>query len=497
VPEHWQGDAFRIQQVLLNLLGNALKFTHEGHVTLRVRGSDGALSLQVQDTGIGIDEAGIERIFDPFAQADASTTRRYGGTGLGTTIARQLCELMDGTIALSSRVGQGSTFTVQLPLRVYEGLHPSEHAHTFTRVRAQLPPLRVLAVDDVPANLELLQITLQRGGHKVLLATSGAQALEAFRSERFDVVLMDLQMPDMDGLEATRQMRSFEQAEHRRATPVVALSASVLEQDRRNARAAGMDGFASKPIEPLRLMAEISRVIGVRGDGDFADTEPPRYRAATATAAADALQEPVAQAIEWERGLRLWTQARYLREAIERFLQDADATLASLQASHVAADWSTLAAGAHRLRGAAANLALAGVQHHAALLERHAVAGHTAPARTALDALASALAAVRSALVSADAPDAQLRGTASAPAPLAWADQGSVLTAIDAMAEALAQGELAEGPLATLDRSLPAVTLTGLHESLDRFDFDEALACLETLRAHLTRQSPADRAAPR
>lgn len=507
VPEHWQGDAFRIQQVLLNLLGNALKFTHEGHVTLRVRGQDGGLTLQVQDTGIGIDEAGIERIFDPFAQADASTTRRYGGTGLGTTIARQLCELMGGTIALSSRVGQGSTFTVRLPLGVYAGLQPSGHAHTFTRVRPSLSPLRVLAVDDVAANLELLQITLQRGGHKVSLAAGGAQALNAFRGERFDVVLMDLQMPDMDGLEATRHMRTIEQAEHRQPTPIVALSASVLEQDRRNARAAGMDGFASKPIEPLRLMAEIARVIGVRGDAQVADTyasdgaaataataagtttaTPSANSTATSTAAdtaAQAQDAPAGQAIEWERGLRLWTQARYLREAIQRFMQDADARLAGLQAAHAQSDWSALAAAAHRVRGAAANLALPEVQRHAAQLEAQAGAQQASAARVALDALALAVADVHTALASPQAPDAQLIGTAPAAAALAQRERTQVLAAIDAMADALAHGELAEGPLAELDRTLPAVALSGLHEALDRFDFDEALACLRGLRAPL------------
>jgi PAS domain S-box-containing protein len=492
VPGHWQGDAFRIQQVLLNLLGNAIKFTQEGHVTLRVSGTDGHLVLEVIDTGIGIDAAGVERIFDPFAQADASTTRRYGGTGLGTTIARQLAELMGGTIALASRVGHGSTFTVRLPLHTGQ---PAAQGAVLARdwLRAPLPTLSVLAVDDVPANLELLQIMLQRGGHRITSACSGAQALEAFAKDRFDVILMDLQMPDMDGLEVTRHLRSFERARQRKPTPIVALSASVLEQDRRNARAAGMDGFASKPVEPVRLMAEIARVIGVRDDG--AD---PVFAVTSAFGSLGDLgvpQGPRAHpqqppAIAWDRGVALWTQARYLRDAIERFMQESGVALAGLLSAHQADDWDSLAARAHRVHGAAANLALPAVQQFAGQIEHAARARAAAPAQIALLALATALDAVRVALRNPQAPDAQLQGTASAPAPLQQAERARVLAAIDALAQALAQGELADAPLAVLEGELPAVTLNSLQEALDRFDFDEARACLQALRGHLQAPTP-------
>jgi PAS domain S-box-containing protein len=491
LSDHWQGDAFRIQQILLNLMGNALKFTHQGHVTLRVSGADGHLLLSVVDTGIGIDAAGVERIFDPFAQADASTTRRYGGTGLGTTIARQLAELMGGSIGVVSQVGQGSTFTVQLPL--HTGRPPADGGVSMRDwLRAPLPTLRVLAVDDVPANLELLQLMLERGGHKISTADSGAQAFEAFAQERFDVVLMDLQMPDMDGLETTRHLRSFERARQRKPTPIIALSASVLEQDRRNARAAGMDGFASKPVEPVRLMAEIARVIGVReagADPVFAVTsafgtlhpqeglklQPAREQAAP----------PAAPAIEWERGVRLWTQARYLREAIERFMQESGVALAGLLSAHQADDWDTLAARAHRLRGAAGNLALPAVDKLAAQIENAARSRDTLRVQSALLALATALDAVRGALLNPQAPDAQPQGSAPAPAPLQQDQRERALAAIEALAAALAQGELADAPLAVLEAELPAVTLNSLHEALDRFDFDEARACLQALQSHL------------
>ena len=489
VAEFWQGDAFRIQQILLNLIGNAIKFTHEGSVTLRVSGSDGQLRFDVVDTGIGIDEAGLKRIFDPFSQADASTTRRYGGTGLGTTIARQLTELMGGQISVASTVGQGSTFSVQLPLQLArdDAAHnPSHPAGVRTRSRLALPPLRVLAVDDVPANLELLDITLQRGGHKVVLAHSGAEAVQVFERERFDVVLMDLQMPDMDGLEATRHMRAFEQARRRKPTAIVALSASVLEQDRRNARAAGMDGFASKPIEPLRLMAEVARVVGVHGLAE--DALPITGSAPLAADAPHGRAAPALPVIDWERGVRLWTQARYLREAIARFLQEGDATLDALRAALAAGDMQALAAASHRVRGAASNLALTGVQRLAERLEAAAAHPAHAEARTVLiDELDAALQQVRHALASLDAPDANPPGAPPPPRAMGAAERVQVLQALEALARALTTGELPDAPLMVLEQHLPATSLDGLREALDRFDFDDALDAVRTLRAHVER----------
>ncbi|MDD2544898.1 MAG: MHYT domain-containing protein, partial [Burkholderiaceae bacterium] len=343
VPEFLHGDALRLQQVLLNLLGNAIKFTEQGQVTLRVDYAQGQLVVEVIDTGIGIEAASLDRIFDPFAQADASTTRRFGGTGLGTTIARQLTELMGGRIGVQSVVGQGSTFRVSLPLP--EGQPVLAPSRAFL---TQLPPLRVLAVDDVAFNLELLQICLAPGGHQVTLAAHGAEALAAFMQAPFDLVLMDLQMPVMDGLEAARRIRAFEQAEQRPPVPIVALTASVLDIDRKSAAAAGMEGFAIKPLEPLRLFAEIARVLGLAMDlapAPEPEAEPP----APAAAPAPAPQVPARNAaIDWARGLQLWGEPRRLHQAVERCVQESEATLADLQKALARTDWPALIAAAHR-----------------------------------------------------------------------------------------------------------------------------------------------------
>ena len=485
VPPYLRGDALRLQQVLLNLLGNALKFTQRGHVLLRLDYQDGTLVMEVEDTGIGIAAQHLGRIFDPFAQADASTTRQFGGTGLGTTISRQLVELMGGSISVRSTLGVGTTFTVCLPLplgQATEAVATPSHA-------VQLPPLRILAVDDVPANIELLQIHLDKGRHHTTIARDGEEAVAAFQSGRFDLVLMDLQMPGLDGLEATRRMRAFEQEQRRKPVPVIALSASVLEQDRRNARAAGMDGFASKPLEPTRLFREVARVLKLQPDP--ATSGWGALTAASALASLAPVPVPTAQAhtaihtaIDWERGTRLWGQRALLRDAIARFVGEYDAAPAALQALVAQHDMDGARALAHRLRGAAGNLALAPVQ---TLAQRIEEAAHTLD-RTALGSLVAALPAALHAVQQALAQELDA-AAAPAPgvgqhAPLAPAQRAQAAAAAQALQQALARSELAQPPLDELAQLLPADAMERLQEAIDTFDFDQALAQLQQLRTH-------------
>ncbi|CAC9691733.1 Autoinducer 2 sensor kinase/phosphatase luxQ [Comamonas aquatica] len=295
VPAYLRGDALRIQQVLTNLMGNAVKFTERGHVLLEVGYRQGMLQLRVQDTGIGIAQEKLSHIFDPFAQADASTTRRYGGTGLGTTISRQLTQLMGGQISVRSQLGAGTEFLVQLPLpagQAPERRLPAAHSAT-------LPALRILAVDDVPQNLELLQVVMQRYGHSVALAHDGHEAVHLRQTQEFDLILMDLQMPHMDGLEAARNIRHWEATHSQRHMPIIALSASVLAQDRQDSDAAGMDGFATKPLELPKLMAEMARVLS---------EHPPPPRPPPRPRCPPLLQprHPTRGTTAWPTGMRAW-----------------------------------------------------------------------------------------------------------------------------------------------------------------------------------------------
>ncbi|SFU35128.1 PAS domain S-box-containing protein [Paenacidovorax caeni] len=478
VPPYLRGDALRLQQVLLNLLGNALKFTERGHVLLRLDYHDGTLVIEVEDTGIGIAAQHLERIFDPFAQADASTTRQFGGTGLGTTISRQLVERMGGSISVRSTLGVGTTFTVCVPLPVGQ----ATAAVACVSQAVQLPPLRMLVVDDVPANIELLQIHLDRGRHQVTVARDGESAVAAYEAGRFDVVLMDLQMPGMDGLEATRRIRAFEQVQRREPVPVIALSASVLEQDRRNARAAGMDGFASKPLEPARLFREIARVLHLQPDASSSGWSSLQ----TLSRGPDMPPAPQAAvpAVDWERGTRLWGQRALLRDAVARLLADHAATPATLQAMVAQPDMDAARALAHRLRGAAGNLALGPLQ---TLAQRIEEAAHSLD-RTALQPLVAALPAALQAVQQALAHEAEA-AAAPAPgvgqhAPLTADQRQQARDAAHALQQALAQSELAQPPLDVLVQLLPADATERLQEAIDTFDFDQALAQLQQLRTH-------------
>ncbi|MGE8357480.1 MAG: ATP-binding protein, partial [Microvirgula sp.] len=260
LDEYCVGDPLRVQQILTNLIGNAIKFTERGRVSLDFHRKHELLFIEVRDTGIGMTAEQLSRIFAPFTQADASISRRFGGTGLGTTIARQLTELMGGTIQVESEPGRGSVFRVALPLP--PGSAPAEKAQGVSTM--SLPPLNILVADDVAQNLELLTLIMEQGGHRVTTACNGEDALRQFMAGRFDIVLMDVHMPHMDGLEAVRRLRACEREQGRVATPVIALTASVQDTDREAAREAGMDGFAMKPLDVPRLLAEMARVVGLQ-----------------------------------------------------------------------------------------------------------------------------------------------------------------------------------------------------------------------------------------
>lgn len=251
--DYYKGDSLRIRQILTNLVGNAIKFTKEGTIRLFVKPSGNLVEFHIQDTGIGISEDRLDKIFEPFTQADVSMSRRFGGTGLGTTISKQLVELMGGKIWVTSKIGKGSDFYFALPL-------PKGNA---TNVISEipslpLPNLKVLIVDDVKQNVELIQILMETNGHQVTIANNGREAVDRFREQNFDLVLMDIQMPEMDGLEATKQIRIEETKQKRNHTPIIALSASVFEEDKLQAKQAGMDGFVSKPIDVDELFHEIA-----------------------------------------------------------------------------------------------------------------------------------------------------------------------------------------------------------------------------------------------
>ena len=260
-PKYVSGDAVRLRQVLTNLVSNALKFTEQGTVTMTVRAADaGRIGFEVRDTGIGFDADQKARIFGRFQQADGSITRRFGGTGLGLAISAALVELMGGTLDCDSTPGHGSAFTFEINLP--EATAPVAASSSITPATDITGlPLRILLADDHPANRKVIEIMLGVTAMELVAVENGQQALERFKSEPFDIVLMDMQMPVMDGLTATRAIRDVEAGQDGDRTAILMLTANAMAEHVTQSLAAGADGHLTKPITMNALLAAMSDVL--------------------------------------------------------------------------------------------------------------------------------------------------------------------------------------------------------------------------------------------
>ena len=278
VPERVLGDPVRVRQILVNLLGNAIKFTNQGKVSVRValESRDGAqvlLRFSVEDTGIGIPADKCDVIFDAFRQADGSMTRKYGGTGLGLAICSRLAALMGGRIWVESELGRGSTFHFTAALEAVNGPAPAppreEDLRNMLRSvggEPQVRKLQVLLAEDNPVNQKVATRLLERRGHAVTVANNGLEAINLAEQRAFDLILMDVQMPEMDGLEATARIRAL-QKESGTYTPIIAMTAYAMTGDREKCLNAGMDGYVNKPINPEEFVATVEGKVGsaIRG----------------------------------------------------------------------------------------------------------------------------------------------------------------------------------------------------------------------------------------
>ncbi len=345
-----RGDPLRLRQTLANLVGNAVKFTDGGEVTVSVTvpqdGYEGiTLRFEVRDTGIGIEAEALERLFLPFSQADASTTRRFGGTGLGLVISRRLVGLMGGQIGVSSRVGQGSVFW--FTMRAARPVGPARPAPSPARRASADEPLhaagRVLVAEDNLVNQKVAQRILERLGYGADVVATGAAAVAALRRGTYVAVLMDGQMPQMDGYEATAQIREMEGGGRR--TPIIALTASAMKGDREKCLAAGMDDYVSKPVTPEQLDAVLRRWI------------PGSDEAAAALPATDH-RPSGSETVDWEivADLLSVTQPEFLIELLGVFTRETGTALEALRQAASSRDLQELQRIAHRLRGSSATL---------------------------------------------------------------------------------------------------------------------------------------------
>jgi PAS domain S-box-containing protein len=256
----YRGDPTRIRQLVANLVSNALKFTAAGGVQVHATRLGREVHILVSDTGAGITEEIVGQLFEKFVQADSSTTRQFGGTGLGLAICRELVSLMGGTISVTSRVGEGSTFAVALPLLRLHDVSPvslAEQTKTQSATQAPESVLRVLVVEDNQVNQIVLKALLLQIGVEPMIVENGVDAVNAWAANHWDLILMDIQMPLMDGPTATRIIRERECAEGLRRTPIIALTANAMSHQVKEYAAAGMDAFVAKPIEVDRLFAAI------------------------------------------------------------------------------------------------------------------------------------------------------------------------------------------------------------------------------------------------
>ncbi|MCA9706214.1 MAG: response regulator [Myxococcales bacterium] len=393
LPRRLRGDPGRLSQVLTNLVGNAVKFTTEGSVTVKVALVEAepdardepepepderfVVRFAVTDTGLGMSPEAAQRVFEPFVQGDSSTTRRYGGTGLGLTICKQLAEHMGGEIGVSSRLGQGSTFELVLPFAAAK-THQSEEQEPLWAPAPASAALEVLVVEDNEINQRVAQAMLARLGHRYTVVSDGEAALRELVCTPFDVVLMDCQMPGMDGLEACRRLRAAEGPNRR--VPVVALTAHDSKTQREATRAAGMDAFLAKPVR-LEALA-----------GLLAEIEPARAAALGSGAAVEPPETELDERALGELRALESVRAGLLAKMARLYLEQAPGRIEAIAGAE---EPSARAEAAHTLKGSSVSLGARSVGKAAAAIEEAARAGRDT------DALVPALREAYAAIVPA------------------------------------------------------------------------------------------------
>ena len=378
VPERVLADATRVKQIVFNLLSNAIRFSDHGAVVLDLRctaddSGQQMLEFVVTDTGIGMDEATVARLFNRFMQADGSRSRRHGGTGLGLEISRNLARLMGGDITVRSKPGEGSSFTFRLPAQPLQ--EPTTARAADAPAGTERPRgLQVLVAEDHPVNRQYMAALLENLGHEAHFTVNGQEAVQAARERHFDVVLMDLHMPVLDGVGATRAIRALPDAA-RSTVPIVALTADAFDETRERCLVAGMNDFLTKPVSPQKLATSLRRLFGAGSGGTAASaapaSQPEQSHGTVQPLVDDAAIAMALQAMPIER----------LGAMIEAFLDQGPETVQRLRAAVRDGQPLELRVNAHAVKGAALNLGLAALaataealQEGAAHLPAHGIA---------------------------------------------------------------------------------------------------------------------------
>lgn len=354
----YRGDSFRLRQIIINLLENAVKFTEKGSITVKAGLYDvnvlDKLHFSVADTGIGIPPHRLDKIFEPFTQADNSTSRRFGGTGLGTAISRQLAYLMGGGIWAESQEKKGSVFHFTVHLQPLPMDHAAPVSHQPLSIKNALPgPKRcfnVLVAEDIVENMTLVEIRLLQHGHHVIKACNGYEAVKKYQRESPDIILMDIQMPEMDGIEAAREIRGLEKDTR---TPIVALTASLMKEERDDCLRAGMDAVVGKPLNFEELFDVMEKLVPPRA-GDRKQ-EPNNSQAPVPAPIPDV------KGVDLAKGLELWRDESAYKKALAGFCKKYRHAAYDIMECVKNGDRQGARRIAHGAKGVSANLAMTGV----------------------------------------------------------------------------------------------------------------------------------------